>query len=81
MWDLAVVVVIFSAIWVYFDSKALGARRGLLPGISDMGPLGWAASTALLWLFVFPYYITRRQAIKAAAHSTPARRRSPITGR
>jgi hypothetical protein len=59
--------VIGSAIWVYVDAKSIGARKGLIPGFLDLGPVGWALCTLLFWILGFPLYLTQRGSIKQAA--------------
>lgn len=51
---------------VYFDAQSIGARRGLIPGLGNMGPLGWFISCLLLWFIVFPFYLYTRKSIKEA---------------
>lgn len=60
-------LVIGCGIWVYFDAKAIGARKGLLPGFFNIGPIGWALGTLLLWIIAFPLYLIKRGDIKAKA--------------
>lgn len=64
---------IACGIGVYIDAKAIGARKGLIPGFTDLGPVGWAISTVLLWIIAFPLYLSQRSRIKEAA----ARRANP----
>jgi len=70
-----------SSLWVWFDARAIGAERGLVSGIADMGPLGWFLSSLLLWIVAFPLYLASRSKIKAAASGPRRRRGGPITGR
>lgn len=67
MADLILIVVIASSIWVYFDAKGIGARKGLVSGLADLGPGGWFAATLLLWIIAFPIYLAKRDQIRAAA--------------
>lgn len=60
-------VVIGSAIWVYFDAKKIGARRGLLPGFFDLPPWAWALGCLGLWIVVLPAYLIKRPDIINAA--------------
>ncbi len=59
--------VIGCAIWVYADAKALGARKGLIPGFLDLGPVGWSLCTLLFWILGFPLYLAQRDKIRQAA--------------
>jgi len=69
-------VVVVSVVWVYVDAHAIGARRGLRPGFTDLGPFGWACCTLLLWIVTFPLYLAARPRIRAAAcdRDRPVRR-------
>lgn len=49
-----VLVVIASAIWVYFDADAIGLGGG------------WAAGTLLIWIVFFPWYLWQRRNVIAA---------------
>ncbi len=70
-----VLLVVASGIWVYFDAKSIGAERGLSSGFLNMGPVGWAMSTVLLWIICFPLYLIKRDDIRALA----AGEKSPIS--
>lgn len=54
------------AIWVYVDARRIGARKGLIPGFLDIGPIGWAVGTVLFWILAFPLYLAQRGPIKRA---------------
>lgn len=60
-------LVIGSAVGVYIDAKSIGARKGLIPGFLDLGPLGWSLSTLFLWILAFPLYLATRGRIRQAA--------------
>jgi hypothetical protein len=69
-------LVIASSLWVYFDARSLGVRKGLAPdlgGIFDMTPLGWFLSCLILWIVAFPIYLGMRTRYKriALAEMTP----------
>ena len=55
-----VLIVIASAIFVYFDAKRIGVRKGLISGFLDMGVGAWTAVTLLLWIIGFPAYLIMR---------------------
>lgn len=59
--------VLLSSLWVYFDAKRIGARKGLLPGFGDMNPGGWFLVCLLLWIIGFPLYLIKRGKIRDAA--------------
>ena len=60
------IIVIASAAWVYVDAKMIGVRKGLISGMFDIGAGAWCAATLLLWIVVFPAYLIKRGALKAA---------------
>jgi hypothetical protein len=60
-------LVLVSAIWVYMDAKKLGIRKGLMPGLFDMGPQLWAVGTFFLWILFFPFYLVKRKDLHALA--------------
>ena len=57
-------IVIGTAVWVYFDAKNLGVRKGLVSGIANAGPGTWAAGVLLLWIIAFPMYLAMRPKYK-----------------
>lgn len=65
-------VVICTSIWVLVDASNIGARKGLIKGVADMGPFAWFVCSLLLWIIAFPMYLAKRGAIKAAAQSSSA---------
>ena len=60
-------LVLLSSIWVFFDAKKIGARKGLVKGLADLGPGGWLVACLLLWIVSFPVYLISRGKIRAAA--------------
>ena len=63
-------IVVGTAIWVWFDARTIGAHKGLVKGVADMGPFAWFLCTLFLWIIAFPVYLAKRGAIKAAAQAT-----------
>lgn len=63
-------VIIGTSIWVAIDASNIGARRGLIKGLGNMGPAGWFFCCLLIWIIGFPVYLAKRSEIKAAADST-----------
>ena len=47
---LALIFLLACGIGVYFDAKSIGAKKGLIPGFTDLGPLGWAICTMGFWI-------------------------------
>ncbi len=66
-------VVLGTSIWVWVDASSIGARKGLVKGVADMGPFAWFLCSLLLWIVAFPIYLAKRGAIKAAAQADGAR--------
>lgn len=79
--EVIILVWIVTSVWVGFDAKSIGARKGLLTGIADMGPLGWFGATLIVWVIGFPLYLANRSRIKEAALRRPIRRGGPFSGR
>jgi len=59
-------VILGTSIWVYFDARALGVRKGLVTGLGNMGPWSWFFVCLLLWIIGFPAYLAMRGKYKAA---------------
>jgi hypothetical protein len=57
-------VVIGTAIWVYFDAKSIGVKKGQVTGLANMGPGGWFFVTLLLWIIGFPAWLAMRGKFK-----------------
>ena len=74
---LVLLVVVASSLWVFFDAKSIGVRKGLVSGLLDLGPGGWCGVTALMWLVCFPLYLYKRGSLKAAAVASGEMRASP----
>ncbi len=73
---LFVTFVVGSSIWVGIDAWSIGARKGLLPGIVDLGPVGWLFACLGLWVIAFPLYlISRGDLIKAVEAEKQAAQR------
>lgn len=49
-----------TSIWVYFDAKTIGVRKGQLSGFVDMGRWGWFLACLLIWIVGFPLYLSKR---------------------
>src|SRR5262245_49695935 len=58
------IIVVVTAVWVYFDAKAIGVKKGQISGFADMGPAGWFFATLLLWIVGFPLYLATRGEFK-----------------
>lgn len=64
MGDIFFVVVIATSVWILFDTKAIGVKKGQLSGFVDLGPWGWFICSLLLWIVVFPLYLAKRPVYK-----------------
>jgi hypothetical protein len=60
-------VVLGTSIWVLFDAKSMGVKKGQAKGMLDMDPVGWFLACLLLWIVVFPIYVVKRSDLKKAA--------------
>lgn len=56
--------VLGTSIWVLFDAKTIGVRKGLVKGFFDMGPWGWFFSCLIFWIIAFPIYVAKRGEFK-----------------
>lgn len=59
-----VAIILLTPLFVYLDAQSIGARRGLVSGLADMGPGGWAVACLLLWFVSLPYYLAARPLIQ-----------------
>lgn len=52
------IIVILSAIFVYWDVKRNGIRKVKgLKSVTNMSPAGWFWATLGLWIIAFPVYL------------------------
>ncbi len=71
---IPIAIVVVTPLFVYFDAQSIGARSGLVSGLANMGPGGWAVACLLLWIVAFPYYLAARPLIRQRAQQLgPAR--------
>jgi len=61
---LIVLIVIVTSIWVFFDAKKIGVKKGQMKGVCNMGPGGWLIVCLLLWIIGFPLYLIKRPELK-----------------
>lgn len=61
---LEFLIIVLSAVWVYFDAKSIGVRKGQTRGLFNLGPGGWVVATLLLWVIAFPAYLLLRGKFK-----------------
>jgi hypothetical protein len=62
--DIFILIVIGSAIWVYFDAKTIGVKKGQMTGLADLSPIGWFLTSLGLWIIAFPLYLAKRPEYK-----------------
>ena len=65
-----ILFIIGSSIWVYFDAKSIGVKKGQIKGLTDMGPVGWFFVTLLLWIVGFPAWLAMRGKYKEINSNT-----------
>lgn len=65
-------IVIGTSIWVLFDAKSIGVKKGQIEGIANMGPWGWFFVCLLLWIIGFPAYLVKRGEYKRINSSQPS---------
>jgi hypothetical protein len=68
--EFVLIVAIVTSIWVYFDAKKIGVRKGLMSGIADMNPGMWLFACLFLWIVAFPIYLIKRADFKKALAGT-----------
>lgn len=64
MGDLFLLFIVGSAIWVFFDAKSIGVKKGQLTGLVNLSPFGWFLVTLLIWIIGFPAYLANRGKLK-----------------
>lgn len=57
---IPILIVLGSSIWVLADAKAIGIKKGQVRGLANMDPGDWFVCCLLLWIVVFPMYLTKR---------------------
>jgi hypothetical protein len=60
------ILVVATSIWVLFDAKSIGVKKGLVKGIANMGPVTWFIACLFLWIIAFPLYLAKRGEFKRA---------------
>ncbi len=64
MGTVMLLIVIGTSLWVLYDAKKIGVKKGQIKGLANMGPWGWFFATLLIWIVGFPLYITKRGEFK-----------------
>lgn len=61
---LSIALLIFTAIWVVADHRALRSRYGTDKVGQDA--VGWVVGVILLWIVVLPWYLVKRHGIRSS---------------
>jgi hypothetical protein len=64
MFGLIIIIVLGTSIWVGTDARRIGAKKGQLKGVCDMGPAGWFFACLMIWIVAFPMYLANRAELK-----------------
>ncbi len=67
MGSAVLLVIAVTSIWVLVDADSIGVKKGQIQGIGDMGKWGWFLSCLGIWIFAFPFYLSKRSEFKDAA--------------
>ena len=67
MGAVILLVIAATSIWVLVDADSIGVRKGRIQGVGDMGKWGWFFSCLGIWIFAFPFYLSKRNEFKEAA--------------
>lgn len=73
MGGVGLLVIAVTSIWVLVDAESIGVRKGRIQGLGDMGKWGWFFSCLGIWIFAFPFYLSKRNEFKEAALRSAAR--------
>ena len=57
-------IICSTSLWVLYDAKKIGVKKGQLGGILDMGPWCWFISCLLFWYVGFILYLYKRGELK-----------------
>lgn len=70
MFGILTLLVIISSIWVLVDASSHGIRKEHNVTWYQGGPIGWGLGSLLLWILVFPTYVSARSKLIAATAET-----------
>jgi hypothetical protein len=57
---MILLVILGTSVWVLFDARSIGVKKGMVKGLANMGPWGWFFVTLFLWIVGFPAYLAMR---------------------
>lgn len=64
--EIVWLLILGTSLWVFFDARSIGVKKGQVKGMADMGPVGWLFACLLIWIIAFPMYLAKRSAFKSA---------------
>jgi hypothetical protein len=66
-------IVVGTSVWVLFDAKSIGVKKGQIGGLGAyMGPWDWFFLCLVLWIIGFPIYLAKRGEFKRINSSQPS---------
>ncbi|MDD5384561.1 MAG: hypothetical protein PHG89_06745 [Gallionella sp.] len=76
------IIGLVMAIWVLYDAKKIGVRKGLVSGIGNLSPWGWFWLTSILGIIGFGIYWYHRgkliEAVAAGSSNSAIQDSTPI---
>lgn len=64
MASIVFIIVMATSLWVLFDAKTIGVKKGQIQGMGNIGPWSWFFACLFLWLIAFPSYLAKRSEFK-----------------
>ena len=61
---LILLIIVVTSVWVFFDAKSIGVKKGQLKGVCNLAPGGWFIVCLGLWIIGFPAYLAKRPELK-----------------
>jgi hypothetical protein len=62
--ELYLIIVLATTIWVAIDALTIGVRKGVVPGLFNMGVMTWVIWCLGIWIIAFPAYLAKRDEYK-----------------
>ena len=57
---MILLVILGTSVWVLFDARSIGVKKGMVKGLANMGPWGWFFVPLFLWIVGFPAHLAMR---------------------
>ncbi len=57
-------IIVVTSLWVFFDARSIGVKKGQIKGLANVGPVGWFFACLGLWVIAFPMYLFKRGEFK-----------------